>query len=126
MPSGGLERAARFEAFASRFGKEYANAAERFHRASLFSATEKFVNAMNRRRLPYWLEVNFMADWTAEEKHKLLGRAHTPKGTVVPATATHEPSEKELPDEIDWRLEGAVTPPKDQGAPGSPRQISLS
>ena len=43
---------------------------ERFHRASQHHSTELFVNAMNRRRLPYWLTTNHMADWTREERKK--------------------------------------------------------
>ncbi len=96
---------------------------ERFHRASQHHSTELFVNAMNRRRLPYWLTTNHMADWTREERKKrATGRLHTPKGTVVPATRSHEVKSKEgdLPTEIDWRAKGAVTPPKDQVRPTHP------
>lgn len=45
--------------------------------------TELYVNAMNRRRLPYWLGLNVMADWTPAEKKQLRGRLHTPAGTTV-------------------------------------------
>jgi len=121
MPFGERARTHRFEVFASRFEKRYQDFKERIQRASLYGATEMYVNAMNHRRLSYWLEVNYMADWTTAEKKKLLGRKHTPKGTVVPATQSHEArlSDDELPDSIDWREKGAVTPVKDQGTCGS-------
>lgn len=51
-----------------------------FHRASLHHATELFVNAVNRRRLSYWLDANRMADWTREER-----RAHA-TGRLVSST----------------------------------------
>lgn len=89
---------------------------EKAKRQALFTASERFVSAMNRRGLSFWLETNHLADWTHEErKSNLNGRLHTPKGTTVPATTTHEiKHEKDLPESIDWRELGAVTPPKDQ------------
>jgi len=119
LPGGGSKRAERFESWAAKHGKAFEAEEEKFHRASLYHATEKYVNAMNRKRLPYWLEANHMADWTAEEKKALRGRMHTPKGTVVEATFEHEPSATDLPDNVDWVAAGAVTPPKDQGSCGS-------
>lgn len=68
------------------------------------------------------LGVNFFADWTIEEfRQKMLGTrlnlTHTRKGSsgvhlrLLPSIT--------LPDEIDWRTEGAVTPVKNQGECGS-------
>lgn len=125
MPSaeGARVRAARFEDFMSTHlaGKAAFEGPEFSHRASLFGATVKFVNAMNRKRLSYWLGVNHFAHLTADEKKQYRGRLHTPEGTIVPATKTHVASlsAEELPDNVDWVAEGAVTPPKDQGTCGS-------
>lgn len=109
---------ARFSAWALKHGKSYASLEERAKRATLFHATEMYVNAMNRRHLSYWLGVNHMADWTVEEKAKLRGRKHTPVGYTVDATYTHETTGADT-DDVDWRDAGAVTPPKDQGSCGS-------
>jgi hypothetical protein len=108
----------RFEAWAFKHGKKYASDEESKDRATLFHATEMYVNAMNRQHLSYWLGLNHMADWTVSEKAKLRGRKHTPIGYTVDATKTHEMMGG-ADDDVDWRDAGAVTPPKDQGSCGS-------
>jgi C1A family cysteine protease len=108
----------RFGAWKDKHGKKYENEQEETSRAALFHATETYVNSMNRRHLSYWLGVNHMADWTSDERKKLLGRKHTPKGHTVDATYTHETKGMDTED-VDWRDAGAVTPPKDQGTCGS-------
>ena len=119
LPGGGAKRASKFVKWAAKYGKAYEAFEERFHRASLYHATEKYVNSMNRKRLSYWLEANHMADWTAAEKKALRGRLHTPKGTVIDAAFQHKPTGKDLPENVDWVAAGAVTSPKDQGTCGS-------
>lgn len=108
----------RFNEWTNKHGKEYKDEKEAADRATLFHQTEVYVSAMNRRHLSYWVGVNHMADWTSAERKKLLGRKHTEAGHTVAATYTHQTTGKDSAD-VDWRAEGAVTPPKDQGTCGS-------
>ena len=121
FPGGQRERSGRFAAWAVKHSKSFEHEHEMYHRAQQFHATEMYVNAMNRRRLSFWLEANHMADWTKEERDHLRGRLHTPVGEMLPEpTFAHEMgAAAELPTDVDWRVQGAVLPPKDQGTCGS-------
>ena len=66
-------------------------------------------NMMNANELGYSLEVNKFSDWTKEEYKKLLGyRPELKQSNKAPVILPEE----NLPDSVDWREKGAVTPPK--------------
>ncbi|MGH0130111.1 UNVERIFIED_CONTAM: hypothetical protein FKN15_006172 [Acipenser sinensis] len=74
----------------------------------------RYIHSMNRTRLPFQLAVNPLSDRTAQELASLRGR----KGRKTPNKGLPFPHEHYqsvlLPESIDWRLYGAVTPVKDQ------------
>jgi len=66
----------------------------------------------------YTLGVNEYADWSNEEYKAFLTGYKKTNSSLVGATFV-PPSNVEVPDEVDWRKEGYVTPVKNQGQCGS-------
>jgi len=73
----------------------------------------RFIHSTNRANLGYQLDVNHLVDRSDLELKALRGKQYTP-GYNGGASFPHD-VEKEIadvPDSIDWRLYGAVTPVK--------------
>ena len=62
---------------------------------------------------------NFLSDWTAEEKTRLLGKANIATDTVKPAAETNESVLRQLPSSVNWCADGYCNPIQDQGNCGS-------
>jgi C1A family cysteine protease len=106
-----------FFRFVNEYGRSYATKAEFQFRSQVFKNTLDQIEAHNAdQEHGSSVEVNFLADWTAEERKKL-------NGYVAPANKTQENvtilAENDVPSEVDWRSKNAVTPVKNQGQCGS-------
>uniref|UniRef100_A0A8D0HMU5 Uncharacterized protein n=1 Tax=Sphenodon punctatus TaxID=8508 RepID=A0A8D0HMU5_SPHPU len=108
-----------FHHYQQNFGKTYSNEKEMEHRKHTFTHNMRYVHSKNRANLSYRLALNHLADRTPEEMAMLRGRLKSKE----PNNGQPFPSEKYagliLPESLDWRMYGAVTPVKDQAVCGS-------
>lgn len=107
-----------FEEFKEKHGKTYADDKEHGMRKNVFRQNLRYIHSTNRKGLMYQLATNHLADYTDRELRMMRGR--------VPSEGYNGglPFQKDVyvaaaPDEINWRLYGAVTPVKDQAVCGS-------
>ncbi|XP_030026241.2 cathepsin L-like proteinase [Manduca sexta] len=92
-------------------------------RKSIFHENWKQVVEHNNKNLGYKLELNKYADWTDEEFAVLTGLRPSDRDFgAVPFPHTDKEVEaivQDLPEEFDLRMEGVITPVKNQGSCGS-------
>eukprot|EP00794_Sanderia_malayensis_P004738 gene4738-5361_t len=110
-----------FNDFVSKFGKSHINTDinEFITRKNNFKHNLRYIYSINRKGLSYKLKVNHLADQTQEELGKLRGRKTTVGKYNGGKEFKPEKAANAVPDTIDWRLYGAVTPVKDQAVCGS-------
>lgn len=109
-----------FDDFKKAHKKDYVNELDHLKRKEIFRQNLRLIHSINRANLGYKLDVNHLADRTDLELKALRGKQYT-KGYNGGQPFPHN-VEKELstiPENIDWRLYGAVTPVKDQSVCGS-------
>lgn len=109
--------------FKSRHGKTYLSRSEELVRFSIFKSNLNFINKHNEEAKQglhtYFLKSNKYADLTNKEFVAMLnGFNSTLKITKASSVFEFNPS-LTVPDTVDWRDQGYVTPVKDQGQCGS-------
>jgi len=111
-----------FQEFIQKYQKRYESFEERAYRKAVFLKNHFYITSWNLDpESRFQLKMNHYGDMEREEFQKImLPKVKRPESGNG-ATAIHFPPEnpKGLPEMIDWRLEGAVTMVKDQGACGS-------
>ncbi|KAE8672588.1 Cysteine proteinase RD21a [Hibiscus syriacus] len=113
-----------FQAWVAKHGKAYNAIGEQHYRFDIFKDNLKFVDKHNSKNTTFKLGLNKFADLTNQEYHALfLGTKSDPKRRVMksknPSRRYASNAGDILPDSVDWRDHGAVTPVKDQGSCGS-------
>lgn len=108
----------RHEQWMAQYGRIYTDQAEKEHRFKIFKNNVEYIESTNKdANRKYKLGLNGFADVTNEEfvaTHNGLRHSTRPRGT----TFRYE-NVSAAPTTMDWRIEGAVTPIKNQGQCGN-------
>ncbi|XP_052085050.1 procathepsin L-like [Mytilus californianus] len=105
------------------YNKIYKDDNEELRRRVIWEDNVRFIEhhnmAADRGEHSYWLGINHFADLSeAEVTQKMKG--YKMANDVINYSSTYlHPNNVKLPDKIDWRQQGYVTPVKDQGLCGS-------
>lgn len=114
-----------FDNFRARFGKSYATSEESSRREAIFNANLVKIEQHNADpRWTYTLGVNQFADLTSEEFGRLYAKGldHHADADLFSSSIRDGSADlpvESLPEQLDWRTKGVVTPPKNQGGCGS-------
>ncbi|XP_050727206.1 procathepsin L-like isoform X2 [Eriocheir sinensis] len=111
-----------WQQFKARYGKQYRSTKEESYRQSVYEQNQEFINSHNEQYenglVSFTLAMNQFGDMTTEEINAAMNGLLS-AGKKVPRGTMYQPLVDELPDTVDWRDKGAVTPVKDQKACGS-------
>ncbi|XP_064958461.1 senescence-specific cysteine protease SAG39-like [Musa acuminata AAA Group] len=117
---GDASMAERHVEWMARHGRAYKDAAEKEQRLRIFKSNVEYIESFNAGKRKYQLAANQFADLTHEE-FKAMHTGFKPSGTGAKKAGNgfRHGSLSSVPDSVDWRSKGAVTPIKDQGLCGS-------
>lgn len=108
-----------FDTFMKHHMKKYHDETEHEHRRNIFRQNMRYIHSMNRAGLTYKLAANHFTDQTNQEIRLLRGKLRSSGfngGSPFHYTAKDV---DDLPEQMDWRLYGAVSSVKDQAVCGS-------
>lgn len=111
----------RHEQWMVQYGRVYKDEAEKERRLAIFRNNVEFIESFNAAgEKPYVLGVNAFADLTAEEFRASRNgyRRRVLRSGEGSSTPFKYENVTAVPDSMDWRKKGAVTPVKDQGECG--------
>lgn len=117
-----------FESWMSEHSKAYKSVEEKVHRFEVFRENLMHIDQRNNEINSYWLGLNEFADLTHEEfKGRYLGLAKPQFSRKRQPSANFRYRDiTDLPESVDWRKKGAVTPVKNQGQCGNISLFHLS
>ncbi|CAL1584445.1 unnamed protein product [Knipowitschia caucasica] len=107
-----------FNHFKEKFQRQYGSEREHEEREQAFVNNLRYVHSKNRAGLSYSLALNSLSDRTMSEMAVMRGRQKGKTPNLGRPFPTFYQNVK-VPESLDWRLYGAVTPVKDQAICGS-------
>jgi len=112
-----------FEAYLKRFGRNY-EGAEKAERNLIFEDNLKTIKEHNKKydakQVTWKMGLTAYADMTWEEfRQNKLGVSDPQACSATKGPKTVLSEKDDYPESVDWRLQGVVTPVKDQGNCGS-------
>jgi cathepsin L len=112
-----------FETFKIDYSKKYATVEEEQKRLAIFADNLAYINELNKQyeagKITFAAAVNHFADLSNDEFVQMYNKYKRPDGAVSNATTYLSPDGVTIPESVDWRTKGYVTPVKDQGQCGS-------
>ncbi|KAF7091546.1 hypothetical protein CFC21_094114 [Triticum aestivum] len=115
-----LSMVARHESWMVQYNRVYKDTTEKAQRFQVFKANVGFIESFNTENCKFYLGINQFTDLTNKEfKATKANKGYKPSLERVPTGFRYENvSLVALPETVDWRTKGAVTPIKDQGQCG--------
>ncbi|VDI41108.1 cathepsin L [Mytilus galloprovincialis] len=108
--------------FKKAYNKVYENGSEDYLRRSIWEENVRYIEhhnlAADRGEHSYWLGLNHLADMSIDEVIETMTGGMMYRNTSGGSTFL-TPNNVEIPNEVDWREKGYVTPVKNQGSCGS-------
>jgi len=110
-----------FARFREQFGKTYHTRSEHARRFSIFQQNLRKYEQHNKSGASWTMGVNQFSDLTDQEfeDRHMGGYKRMPGFAPGPANAAPAKRAEQLPESVDWREKGAISPVKDQQACGS-------
>lgn len=114
-----------WEGFKNQHNKAYETLEEEARRFSIFMENVNLIESHNwkfhAKRTSFWLDINHFTDMTNEEFRVSngFGKVNLQKRPVNRDCDAYQPQSSDVPQQVDWRQKGYVTPVKDQGQCGS-------
>nr|P10056.2 RecName: Full=Caricain; AltName: Full=Papaya peptidase A; AltName: Full=Papaya proteinase III; Short=PPIII; AltName: Full=Papaya proteinase omega; Flags: Precursor [Carica papaya]CAA46862.1 proteinase omega [Carica papaya] len=109
-----------FNSWMLNHNKFYENVDEKLYRFEIFKDNLNYIDETNKKNNSYWLGLNEFADLSNDEFNEKY------VGSLIDATIEQSYDEEfinedtvNLPENVDWRKKGAVTPVRHQGSCGS-------
>ncbi|VDI09866.1 Hypothetical predicted protein [Mytilus galloprovincialis] len=112
-----------WELYKKSYNKIYQDKIEEMQRRVIWEDNVRVIEhhnmAADRGEHTYWLGINHFADMSEKEVSQKMKGYKISHDVIKDGSTYFPPNNVNIPDEVDWRQKGYVTPVKDQGQCGS-------